>query len=60
VTAEPAAPEPRRGRGQPLKYGEPMKHFPLRLPASLAAELRAAAEAAGRSINDEIVARCSR
>jgi hypothetical protein len=58
-TEQTAAPEPRRGRGQPLKHGEPLVRFPLRLPQSLDAELRVAAERAGRSLNDEIVLRCS-
>jgi hypothetical protein len=56
---EAIGPAPRRGRGQPLKHGEQLVRFPLRLPESLRDDLERAAAAAGRSMNDEIIARCS-
>lgn len=57
MTDGSTAPEPpRRGRGRPSK-GE-RKQFPLRLPVDLFDEIEAAAEAAGRSVNDEIERRC--
>ena len=49
---------PRRGRGRPLKYGEPLVDFRARLPESLHSRLTDCARIAARSINDEIIHRC--
>ena len=46
--------------GRPRKHDEPLVDLRVRLPESLHAELVAAAEAAGRSLNDEIIARTRR
>lgn len=59
MATQPTAPEPpRRGRGQPRKWDEPTVGLRLRLPESLHAALVQAAAEHGRSLNDEVLARC--
>lgn len=50
---------PKRGRGRPPKHDEPLVDLRVRLPKSTHDRLVAAALAAGRSLNDEIISRCS-
>ncbi len=47
----------RTGPGQPPKHG-PVKQVSLRLPQEVYDAVKAAADAAGHSVNDEIIARC--
>jgi hypothetical protein len=58
IIADGAVEVIRRGPGRPSKYDEPLVGLRVRLPESLHAELVEAARAAGRSLNDEIIARC--
>ena len=53
-----AATPPKRGPGQPRKWDEPTVALRLRLPESLHAALVQAASEHGRSLNDEVLARC--
>ena len=46
--------------GRPPKHTEPLVPVTLRLPESVHRAVTEAAQGAGRSVNDEIIARCSR